>query len=451
MKASRNLSRRRLLQGAAASAAVPPLLGRSEPSFAGQSAPRRLILMLSPNGMSIANWKPTGTPDNWSLSPILEPLAALKDKIVVLDGVDDEASHHIPGEMLTTGHQTVSSVWSGTVPDVYGDGFLGSGVTVDQYIASRIDETIFPSLETGVMLHPQAVYNTRMSYSGPGSFVHPEANPYQLLERVFGDVNATEAQAAKLLAQRETVLSSIRADLAGLEDASVGDDRLKAQQHLVALDILESQLGGIQCGAPDVVMGEQLEYSAYDNLPLATKTTMDILVAAMECDATRVATIHLTQENSNARYDFLGLSAEDTRHHVLSHAYPGNPGYDDFMQINRWHCEQYAYLLAELDKRDEPGGVGSMLDNSVVVWASNLSKSHRHEARNLPIVLGGSCGGYFETGKWHKWGDYQVDVNSWDPHGGRTMNDLLISLCHAMGFDDVETFGDPAFCTGPLL
>ncbi|MEM6990092.1 MAG: DUF1552 domain-containing protein, partial [Myxococcota bacterium] len=134
-----HVSRRRLLQGAAATAAVTPLLGRSEPSFAGQSAPRRLILLLSPNGMSIANWKPTGTPDDWSLSPILEPLAELKDQIIVLDGVDDEASHHVPGENMTSGHQSVTSVFSGTVPEIYGDGYLGSGITVDQYIASRID------------------------------------------------------------------------------------------------------------------------------------------------------------------------------------------------------------------------------------------------------------------------------------------------------------------------
>ena len=447
---TRTISRRNLLRAAAAGAATLPLAGLHSTSQAADGdTPKRIIFMLSPNGMAMSDWRPTGNAAGWSLSPILEPLADLKDEIIVLDGVDNEASHHTQGEAMQSGHHAVASLWSGTVPVPSGDVYMGTGITIDQYLASRIEGTPFPSLVTGVMIHPDATFRTRASYSGPGSFVEPDTNPYDLLARVFGNPDVSEEEAALLLAQRQVLLGSLRADLAEIEDRSRGDDRRKVQDHLVAVDQLEDQLIGVPCEAPVIEPGRNLSYSNYTELPYATKATMDILVAALACDATRVATLHLTQENSNATYDFLNLGTADTRHHVLSHAYPEDPGYADFSTINRWHCSQFAYLLEQL--RSIPEGDGTMLDNTLVVWTSNMSKGYRHEGRNLPIVLGGNLGGYFETGRWHQWGDYQLDVNSHDPHGGRTMNDLLITLCHAMGFTDVETFGDPAFCTGPLL
>lgn len=84
-----------------------------------------------------------------------------------------------------------------------------------------------------------------------------------------------------------------------------------------------------------------------------------------------------------------------------------------------------------------------------------MSEAYRHSSRNIPVVLGGSAGGYFETGKLHRYGSFPAEhptsTFAYQAHGGRTMNDLHLSLIHAMGFPEVETFGDPAFCTGALL
>ena len=102
--------------------------------------------------------------------------------------------------------------------------------------------------------------------------------------------------------------------------------------------------------------------------------------------------------------------------------------------INVWFAEQLAYLLAEMDKI--PEGNGSMLDNSVVMWCNELAYGAAHDHINVPFLLAGSCGGYFDTGRFVQ-------------YGGANHNDLLVSLCNAMGLPD-QTFGNPAYCNGPL-
>jgi len=84
-----------------------------------------------------------------------------------------------------------------------------------------------------------------------------------------------------------------------------------------------------------------------------------------------------------------------------------------------------------------PEGAGTMLDNTVVFWSNELSDGVIHDRRTMPYLLAGSCGGAFKTGRLV---EYQ----------GAKHNDLLVSLCNAMGLDDVTTFGNPAYCSGPL-
>jgi hypothetical protein len=104
------------------------------------------------------------------------------------------------------------------------------------------------------------------------------------------------------------------------------------------------------------------------------------------------------------------------------------------VQVTRWYAQQFAYLLGKL--KATPEGTGSMLDNTVVLWVSEFSECNAHSANQLMWLLAGNAAGYFKQGR-------VIDV------GGKSVNDLHTSLGNAFGIADT-TFGNPAYCAGPL-
>jgi hypothetical protein len=124
-------------------------------------------------------------------------------------------------------------------------------------------------------------------------------------------------------------------------------------------------------------------------------------------------------------------------HHELSHAADNDVAASDkLIKINAWHAEQIKYLLDKLSAAKEGDG-GSLLDNSIVLWGNELGAGNSHTYKDIPWLLAGGAGGKLRLGRFLQYKD--------QPH-----NNLLLSICHAMGLDDVKSFGIPALCTGPL-
>jgi hypothetical protein len=125
-------------------------------------------------------------------------------------------------------------------------------------------------------------------------------------------------------------------------------------------------------------------------------------------------------------------------HHELSHAGDNDTATTEkLVKINVWHSEQLKYMLDALSAAKEPDG-SSMLDSSLILWGNELGAGNTHTYKNIPWVIAGSAGGALRTGR-------QINYKD-QPH-----NNLLVSVCNAMGFDDVKTFGIPGVCTGPLM
>jgi hypothetical protein len=158
----------------------------------------------------------------------------------------------------------------------------------------------------------------------------------------------------------------------------------------------------------------------------------DLLVMALGCDITRVASLQWSRSVSNTRFTWLGI---ETGHHDLSHH-----GDDDeaaveaLTSINQWYATQFAALLTKLAR--VPEGDGTMLDNTLLLWCNELGKGNTHSRNDAPYVLAGGAGGALEAGRFLEYDE--------QPH-----NDLLVSLLNLMGIDD-ETFGNPEWCNGPL-
>jgi hypothetical protein len=132
-------------------------------------------------------------------------------------------------------------------------------------------------------------------------------------------------------------------------------------------------------------------------------------------------------------FPFAGVNEE---HHTLSHEPDSNKvAGDKLVKIATWHAQQVAYVLSKLDAVPEVGG-GTMLDSTVLLWGNELGKGDNHTYKDIPWVVAGG-GGHFNTGRYLQYKD-------------QSHNNLLVSLCHAMGMSDVTTFGIPELCTGPL-
>lgn len=160
---------------------------------------------------------------------------------------------------------------------------------------------------------------------------------------------------------------------------------------------------------------------------------MDMIAAAFSCDLTRVASLQWSAGYPNTQYPWLNLSIH---HHETSHKGPDQPGPTaQLVTINRWYSEQLAYLLAKL--KEIPEGAGTALDNTIVLSSSEISTSGTHDWRSMPFVLAGGAGGAFRTGRYLR-------------YGGQTANRLFVSLCHAMGLEDVQKYGDTDGSSGPL-
>jgi len=213
------------------------------------------------------------------------------------------------------------------------------------------------------------------------------------------------------------------------------EDKRKIDQHLSAIDTIASrldapgQIGGI-CTLPD--LGSPLEIYANDNYPVIGKLQLDMLAMALACDLTRIASIQWTTVQTGKVFSWLGQSEP---HHTLSHSSDLDTiRQPQLVQIGNWHAQQLAYLISLL--KSFPEGDGTVFDNTVILWCTDIARGNTHARRDMPYVLAGGAGKYFKTGRYLKYnGDYH--------------NNLLVSILNAMGMPDTS-FGNPVYCTGPL-
>lgn len=440
------LNRRTFLRGLGGAAISLPFLNAMESQqVIAAGFPKRLIIFFSANGTSPPNWIPSGTENSFTLSPILAPLEPHKSDLLILQGIDNEAAHHGAGD----GHQTGMGCMLTGTELLAGTEFCegdcsdptktvgwGGGPSVDQVVAAQVgQETKFSSLEFGVQVQSSSIWS-RMSYLAADQPIPPEDDPQAGFDRIFGELGADPFGLAKLRAQRHTVLDSVISDYEALNKRVGADDRKKLDNHLTAIREIEKrldaggQLGGA-CQLPDLG-GEVNNIYANENFPAMGKLQMDLLVMSLACDLTRVASIQWSTSVSNKVFSWLGIP---DGHHDLSHNGDTDAvSQEKITKINTWYAEQFAYLVNAL--KQVPEGAGTMLDNTVIMWCNELGVGNSHTRRDMPFVLAGSCGGYFKTGRF-----LQYDT---EHH-----NNLLLSLCHAMDVN-LPTFGNPAYCTGPL-
>lgn len=443
MRMPTKMGRRQLLAGlggAGAIAALSPFVPLRRARGDG-GYPTRFVVFTTMMGMSGRYpdpWTPAGgiTDFRFPAGSILEPLTPFRDRLVVIDGLTNQAAvdTDLPG-----GHPRGlgTALTGGRL--IEGPGMVGGGArdwtartfgpSVDQLIASELGVR---SMEIGIdrrRTTPSATYKTRMSFRGPSEPLPSDFDPESVYDRFFGGLDAsTDSAAAANRARRSHLLDYIRGDLASLERRVGSEDRLKMQAHLASLDRVRAELAAT---VPETCVPPDLGSEA--NIPADARMQMELIKSSFACDLARVATIMWGTTPHSWRFEWLPRRLSDG-FHSMSHLGASNESaQNELISACRWYAEQFRDFLAMLDS--VPEGDGTLLDHTIVLWNTEVAAGNSHTYRNMPYVLAGGTH-HFRTGRYLSFDG--------EPH-----NPLLVSICQAMGVE-VTTFGDPDYGSGPL-
>jgi hypothetical protein len=476
------------LRAVGATALTMPFL-RGVPSYAATTAPARyLILLFSPNGVVRHLWgapgsKPTtatatatATP---TVTPILPatfrpsfaPLEPVRDKVIVLDGLSNQAAR---GKLLpdSTPHEAgMAALWTGVTTG----GAPATGPSIDQAIAKQLDAGCpFQSVELMARSSddwPAREVKTRMIYSGPGAFKDPYDSPIAARAALFPTTPTTTSGLDKKTFIRQQLIGKsmgqLNGELTSLQRRLCGEDRSQLDALQSSWNELDQQLTAVataaqRCTPPDLPPAGYASPSA--DFPTTVKLQMDILKLALACDLTRVASLQLSTATSQVTHTWASRDQVKV-HHDYSHDGPTSlaalgpdiyspaaaalyPNLAQLSAIDLWYTKQVAYLATELAKLTSIGG-GNLLDQSAIVWGSEIDLGAAHNHDDAPLVVIGGCGGRLATGQVLR---FPLELDA-DPTTSnvvdRCHNDLLITIAQAMGVS-LGSFGDPALCKGPI-
>ena len=410
--------RRHFLRTAGAALICAPFVRLLEAPRKARAAAtaKRIIFWFSPNGTVHKHWRPTGSGTSFTFpaGSILEPLAAHKSGLLVLDGLNFEhvrgGSHEGGMEHMLTG---------------------GGAPSVDQYIASKLNAmTPFPSIELGVQTSAWgAGVQTRMSYNDKHTYVHPDDDPVAVFRRLFG--GGGQMTMGDGPSPQARVLELIQGEVKGLQKQLGTLEQQKLDAHLTSLQQLARRVGGAAAGGGAACGGmaapKLADSKSNERFPDVGELQMDLLVAAAACDMSRVLSLQWSHTVSPAIFSWAGASEG---HHELSHKDDGNTaGVASFVDAERWFAEQFSRFLDKLAAVQEADGSGSLLDTSTVVWVKELGDGRLHDFKSVPFVIAGGGNGYWKLGQYLQF-------------GGAPHQKLLVSLCQSMGVQ-VDGFGVP--------
>ena len=394
----KSLSRRTALKGVGATFALPLLDAMIPAATAEARTParhlKRLGYVFMPMGCDQSRWTPRSKKTLEKLSPILDSLAPVKDKLSVFTNMELRPAY--PGSHATSNSSFLSAAKAKVTES--SDYYLGT--TADQVAAKQIGRaTRLPSLELAMDLLQTVgqcdngyacVYHNNLSWSSPTTPLPAEAHPRLVFENLFGE-GGTLAERQAALRKRASLLDSITVEMKRLQQGLGARDRARVGEYLDSIREVERRI-------------EQAEAQAKDNQlpdldrPLGVPATyadhahlmFDLQLLAYQSDVTRIITFQLARETSNRSYPEIGVSDP---HHPLSHHGDNPEKIARMAKINAFHVSLFSEYLQKL--KNTPEGNGTLLDNVSILYGSGIGNPNVHDHVNLPIIVaGGGTAGF---------------------------------------------------------
>jgi hypothetical protein len=422
------IERRTFLRGAGALVALPWLESLA-PAAASAAGPRRFAALFMGNGINGNHWWAKGAGAEMELGKSLQPLAALKTKLNMIHGLFNRAATGVGIHPGQTGN-----VLSGAALQKGAE--LRGGVSVDQVLAAHLGkDTVQPSLVLGCEqpttgyheTNFSLAYSSHISWQNATSPVPMEVYPSLAFDALFDNKGSQRTK---------SILDRVKDEAAALNQKVSAADRAKLDEYLTSVREVEKRVAGPRAAK------DAADSTAKDRGPAAvakmprpanglpedlrdhTRLMCDLIALGFQTDRTRVATLLLARDLSGLTYPFLGVRSA---HHPASHNDLG----DDYEKITSFYVGQLAYLAAKLDAMKE--GESSVLDNSCLMFVSNMWAGSKHDSSKLPVLLVGGLGGTLKTGRAL---DYLAKGDE-----NRKMCALYLGLLQRMGVD-AERFGD---------
>ena len=397
---SKPLPRRTVLRGVGATLALP-FLEAMVPSFgrghAAAAPVHRFQTFYVPNGMAMEYWTPKGEGSAFELSPILEPLAPFKDRMLVISGLKANWNYIHAGAS--------GSFLTGTTRGGRNEVEIIADVSMDQLLARRFArETQVASLELAMDAPANAgactgnlscAYTHTISWKSATQPLPMEYNPRAVFEKLFGDSGSTDRAArGARLRQHKSMLDSVRDKLADLKRELGPRDQVKVDEYAEAIRDVERRIQKAEeqyeTELPVMDQPQGVPPVFEDHLALM----LDLQLLALQSDLTRVISFMISKEQSARPYPQIGVPEA---HHPLSH-HDNHPDLVERMsKINHYHAQLFSQYVARL--KATPDGDGSLLDHMTILYGSGISNSTRHSGDNLPLLLVGGGAGRLKGGR----------------------------------------------------
>jgi hypothetical protein len=399
---------------------------------------KRLAALFMPNGVHPDMWTPEGVGRDFKLSPTLEPLKGLESELLVLTNLWNAASDEGDGHYVKVSGLLTCT----TITKTLGFDVNCNGVSMDQVAARSLGgQTPLASLELGTRpvttgvdrnVGYTRVYGSHIAWAGPTQPLAREINPRLAYERLFRATQPQGDQAKRDLVLLDRVLS----DAKDLRKKLGQEDQRRVDEYLSVVRSLEDRLD--RASKPQEKPWKPRVAIDPDAAPAGipedyqehVRLLLDVMALAFQSDTTRVST--LMMGNSVSNQNFAWLDGVTGSHHSISHHQNEADKMREYQLINRWHVEQYGYLLRKLQGMQE--GEKTVLDNSMILFGSGFRDGQQHDPHNLPIVVAGRAGGRLDTGQHLVYGEDSPLAN------------LYVSMLEAFGAP-IERFADS---TAPL-
>jgi hypothetical protein len=397
----KHISRRTMLRGAGAAVALP-FLDAMVPAATAlantAAAPKpRLGFFYFPHGAIMEKWTPAKTGADFEVSPILEPLKPFRDHLTVVSNIGNK-----PGESRAV-HALVPATWLSCVhpketlsPEM--------APTVDQIAAEHLgQDTTYPSLEVATAQgHGQGsacergygcAYTSTLSFRNATTPLPIESNPRSLFLRLFGQGD-TARERQYLARQTNSLLDMIAEETGALKAALGAADRATLDDYLENVREVERRVNNSANSDVAKLQLPEVPGATSQNFDEHLALMFDLIALAYQGNLTRIQTFMIAPEVSEQTYGWIGVP---DAFHALSHHANDEAKKARLVQIQRYHTQQFARFLTNLSKINE--GEGTMLDNSLFLYGSNMSNSNAHNQYPLPTAVVGRAGGKVKGGQ----------------------------------------------------
>ena len=437
MRNANEVSRRAFLRGTAGLALTLPWMEsvavQAASGKASDRPPVRFACIYFSNGVEPIHWWAKGEGAAMEVGPGLAPMQPLVEEMVFLKGLfNEQAANH-------------KSLHLGRIPNLLSGGWVSTdqneircGKSMDQVLAERIGkQTAIPSLVLGIEPNElrledglSMIYGSCISWTNATKPATKEIYPARAFDLIVSGGQDRELD--------RSVLDQLTEDARRLKKEISSADRGKLEEYLESIRSIErridaankdSRLEGWKPTLSEANLSRPKE-ELPQNVPEHMKLMLDLIVLAFQMDKTRIATCMLNNDLSQMNFGFLP-GVQGALHLDLTHNGREPEREAMYLKTNQYHVEQLAYLIRRLKAIDEGGT--SLLDNSLLMFCSNLFDGDRHQADEMPILLAGRGGGSLKTGRILDYRDRGDD--------NRRACSLYLSLMDRLGVP-LKQFGD---------